>query len=58
MLIYGVGFLIREKKQRFEVIRGVHGIHQRVLHHPHDSNTRACESHSDTGVQSTGLHDS
>ncbi len=29
MLIYGV---FREKKQRFEVIRRVHDIYQRVLH--------------------------
>jgi hypothetical protein len=35
MLIY-IG--IRDEKQRFEVIRGVHGIDQCVLQTPHDSN--------------------
>ena len=39
MLIYAV---IREKKKRFEVIRGVQCIYQCVLHDPHDSNP-ACD---------------
>ncbi len=34
--------VILEKKQRFEVIRGVRGIYQCVLHTPHDSNP-ACD---------------
>eukprot|EP01043_Picozoa_sp_COSAG02_P026955 COSAG02_NODE_1568_length_11897_cov_632.076454_6_plen_211_part_00 len=34
--------VIREKKQRFRVIRGVHDIYQWLLHTPHDSNP-ACD---------------
>ncbi len=34
--------LFRDKKQRFEVIRVVHVIHQWLLHTPHDPNP-ACE---------------
>eukprot|EP01043_Picozoa_sp_COSAG02_P033429 COSAG02_NODE_2281_length_9231_cov_15.017959_5_plen_74_part_00 len=31
--------LIRKKQQRFEVIRGLHGINHRILHTPQESNT-------------------
>ncbi len=42
--------LIREKKQRFEAIRGVRGIDQCVLHSPHDSNP-ACDCHTATAPE-------
>ncbi len=40
MLIY---IVIREEKQRFEVISAVHGIYQCVLQTPHDSNPPGCD---------------